>query len=429
VNIGRIFSTLAKSGMHNPMIDLWEQPLAGQITPIASILPNTALRVNILAGGRCGRSGTHFGNSQGGETMAKYFLLEHRSAKVFSLGVALALGCMAATTANVAQAAVLVRGSVVVLTTPNTPGAQVDIVNALPLPLPQPASADAAAEAQSDLIKLLTNAATGGGPSGFHAGNTGTGGGDAPVDLGTRAAAGNGASPQDWGTSNYPFTTAQADLNGVATNKDYPYRAAGNLAFLISGQSYLCSASLIAPGIVVTAAHCVNNWGQKQFYSNWKFSPGYRDGKAPYGVITTVAEYVPTAYYNGTDGCAQAGVICPDDVAILVLKPKGTAQAPVYIGSKVGWLGWNYGGGFVGGLTEITQLGYPCDLDACQLMERNDSQGFTSSLASRVGDIPTWQSSSRALRHSHPPASQSCIITPALHSRKLAKATLLKQRC
>ena len=29
----------------------------------------------------------------------------------------------------------------------------------------------------------------------------------------------------------------------------------------------MCSASLIKPGIVVTAAHCVANYGQHQFYS------------------------------------------------------------------------------------------------------------------------------------------------------------------
>ena len=79
-----------------------------------------------------------------------------------------------------------------------------------------------------------------------------------------------------------------------------------------------------------------------------------------------------------------------------MLKPKGTTQAPVYIGSKTGWFGYWYGGGFTNGITEITQLGYPCDLDNCQLMERTDSQGFQSSSLSNntiIGSLMTGGSS------------------------------------
>jgi V8-like Glu-specific endopeptidase len=132
---------------------------------------------------------------------------------------------------------------------------------------------------------------------------------------------------------------------------------------------------MIKRGIVVTAAHCVANYGQSQFYHNWHFYPGYRNGIAPYGNWTVYQAWVKTAYLNGTDNCAQYGVVCPDDVATLILNP----QSGNYVGSQTGWYtyGWN-GFGFYNGLTHITQIGYPLCLDNGRLMERNDSQGSVS---------------------------------------------------
>ena len=97
----------------------------------------------------------------------------------------------------------------------------------------------------------------------------------------------SGVTPQDFGTNNHPFTTARADLFGLNDNAVYPYRAAGKLFFNIGSSSYICSASLIKRGIVVTAAHCVANYGQSQFYGGWRFVPGYRNGSAPFGTAVT----------------------------------------------------------------------------------------------------------------------------------------------
>ncbi len=76
---------------------------------------------------------------------------------------------------------------------------------------------------------------------------------------------------------------------------------------------------MIKRGLVVTAAHCVANYGQQQFYHNWHFYPGYRNGVAPFGNWTVFQAWVKTAYFNGTDNCAVYGVVCPDDVAVLIL--------------------------------------------------------------------------------------------------------------
>jgi V8-like Glu-specific endopeptidase len=246
----------------------------------------------------------------------------------------------------------------------------IDFVNAKAMPLPANFSApDPGAHLQS----LLSNTSLG--TPGVSAGADGNGAQNS-IFLGTPAASEGGIESQDYGTQNHPFTTAKADLNGGATNTFFPYRPAGKLFFKIGSSNYICSASLIKKGVVVTAAHCVANYGKKQFYGSWQFVPGYRNGSAPYGVWTVRTAYVLSAYYNGTDGCYQYGVICPDDVAILLLNPSGSS----YPGTATGYYGYGWNGyGFVGTLTQITQLGYPAGLDNAAYMERNDSYGYRNS--------------------------------------------------
>jgi V8-like Glu-specific endopeptidase len=237
------------------------------------------------------------------------------------------------------------------------------------MPLP---SSSAAPNFTEDMIQALL-ATPELGPSGSEPGSEGTGGGENRIFVGTPAVSDEGVAPEDFGTNNHPFTTVRADLFSVNTNTTYPYRAAGILTFCNGcsdgNNNYYCTASTIKKGVIVAAAHCVSNFGKKTFYSNWKFYPGYRNGTAPYGVIGVKYAFVLTAYYNGTDPCAQSGVICQDDVAVLVLNSD--------IGNTIGWFGYWYGGGFTSnGLEEITQLGYPGGLDNGRYMERNDSQGY-----------------------------------------------------
>jgi V8-like Glu-specific endopeptidase len=248
----------------------------------------------------------------------------------------------------------------------------VDFVHAKPMSLPQNPLPHDATQA---LIQAVS-AASAEGPSGYSGGHIGNGK-TSPMFLGVpEVSTENEVTPEDFGTNNHPFTTVRADLYNETTNLSYPYRAAGKLFFNEPGGSFICSASLLKRGIVVTAAHCVANYGKKQFYSNWRFVPAYRNGAAPYGVWTVKQAWVPTVYYNGTDACAVYGVVCPDDVAVLILN----TQNGNYPGTTVGWFGYWYGGGFTSsGLGQITQLGYPVGLDSAAYMERNDSYGYKSS--------------------------------------------------
>jgi V8-like Glu-specific endopeptidase len=328
--------------------------------------------------------------------MLAHFHLKARLAPLSRFAALLAFCCMVAATAGEARDVIATHGAVTELVIA-ADSSQPDIVSAQEFAMPRP-DAGTPARARSDLLKLLTNSRNSGSArSGFHPGGIGTGV-ESPETVGTMSTGNSGVSPQDQGTSGYPFSTSQADLNGVATNKDYPYRTTGKLTFAAGGGGEYCSASLIAPGIVVTAAHCVAGYGQSQYYNQWAFMPGYRNGVAPYGIWKVAHAYVLTAYYNGTDNCADYGITCPDDVAILVLSHKGASANPTYVGSKTGWLAWGYGGfGFApNSIVQITQLGYPGDLDGATHMERNDSQGYVSASNSSntiIGSLMTGGSS------------------------------------
>jgi V8-like Glu-specific endopeptidase len=300
-------------------------------------------------------------------------LLTSRRKQVGGVVAIMAFGCVFAGQANAQVRSV---NGFTVFTVPDVASqmTSVDYVRAKPLPVP---TNNLTADQTQYLISTLMSPPALGTP-GYSAGVTGTGAAS-PEFLGWPVPADSGGlGAQMYGTNNHPFSTARADLNpgGVtATNTAYPYRAAGKLFFNIGSSTYICSASMIKRGIAVTAAHCVAGYGQRQFYSGWRFVPGYRNGSAPFGTSTVAQVWIKSAYFNGTDGCFVFGVVCPDDVAILVLNPiSGT-----YAGSRTGWFGYGWNGyGFVGGQTHITQLGYPAGLNSAAYMERNDSSGFAN---------------------------------------------------
>jgi V8-like Glu-specific endopeptidase len=260
----------------------------------------------------------------------------------------------------------------------NSHHAPPDFVHARPMPLPD---ATISEDAVHGLLESMETDHPVLGGSGGAPGNEGTGSRTdfEPLFLGEPERDQDDQvtpRPEDWGTSNLPFTTVRADLSGLDTNTVYPYRAIGKIFFNVTSKGYnWCSGSMIKPGIVVTAGHCVAQFGKKKFQSGWTFVPGYSKGAAPYGTWTVKYAYILTSYYDGTDSCAQSGVVCEDDVALLVLNTQNGKN----LGNTVGWFGYWYGGGFTSGLAQITQIGFPGGLDSANYMERTDSQAFSSS--------------------------------------------------
>lgn len=83
----------------------------------------------------------------------------------------------------------------------------------------------------------------------------------------------NEVMPQEYGVDGHPFTTSRVDVKRNSPSKDYPFSPAGKLYFRIGEDTYVCSASLIKPGVAVTAAHCVTDFEGSGFFADWEFVP------------------------------------------------------------------------------------------------------------------------------------------------------------
>lgn len=109
---------------------------------------------------------------------------------------------------------------------------------------------------------------------------------------------------------------------------EYPLQAIGRLEIFWEGKSGLgtCSATLIGPDKLITAAHCVYDKENKQFAKRIYFTPG-RDGDyIPYGMYGAKTVYMPADYPNSQ---MQSG---NSDIAVISLATP--------IGNRLGYLGF-----------------------------------------------------------------------------------------
>lgn len=213
----------------------------------------------------------------------------------------------------------------------------------------------------------------------------------AGADVGNNAY---GIEPKLW----WPYSTARvasSSNNGGVTIPDNPvsstpYRQTGKLLMKFGGDWAVCTASLVKPSVLVTAAHCVHDFGlgQSGFASEVYWVPANTDDPlsvpdpGAFGVWAAIAWYIPLPYYNGTDTCARTapGVVCNNDLALVVLETKNSSSAGQVLGGTYGY-GTN-GYGFVKSpvfkntiVADITQLGYPVAFDDGFQMQRNNSFG------------------------------------------------------
>jgi len=169
-----------------------------------------------------------------------------------------------------------------------------------------------------------------------------------------------------------------------------PYRQTGLLLIEFTDHAvYQCTASLIMPNVLVTAAHCVQDYGMAENSSaiNIQWIPAntgdpFDPSQAPFGVWQGKNFVISSSYANGTDTCARnaRGVVCNNDLALISLYPQGTDKAAAVLGDAYyyGWNGYSYikSPAFKNlVVADITELGYPVAFDDGEQMQRNNSFG------------------------------------------------------
>jgi V8-like Glu-specific endopeptidase len=180
----------------------------------------------------------------------------------------------------------------------------------------------------------------------------------------------------------HPFTTKNASAKGAIDPVDkYPWRAAGKMFMKFGSSTFVCTASVIRKNLLVTAAHCVHNFGEKEqgFADSVTFEPARHGNEKPFGTWVAKEWWIPKVYFEGTDICSPnaPGVVCTNDIAVVVLK-KNANQSIANLTGKFGFKSDGYGYGNLWGksVTQITQLGYPAQNYDGLKMIRTDSLGY-----------------------------------------------------
>ncbi|GAB2869403.1 hypothetical protein GCM10027074_41300 [Streptomyces deserti] len=109
---------------------------------------------------------------------------------------------------------------------------------------------------------------------------------------------------------------------------------------------HFCTASVVhGPyrNLIVTAAHCLDGTGQLVFV------PGYRDGRAPYGVWRVKRRFLPDGWAKGQDE--------DSDVAFAVLAGRDGKGVEDVVGAD------RFTVGTATGATAVTVTGYPDSRD------------------------------------------------------------------
>lgn len=188
---------------------------------------------------------------------------------------------------------------------------------------------------------------------------------DAPVPQ----LAGERAIPLDVGVRRAYFSSQP--LVPLAADREYPYSAIGRLFFTIPGRGdFVCSGSVIAARLVLTAGHCVHSGsGNEQgWFTNLEFAPAYRDGVAPYSTWKAATAFVTDPWYKGQDKVPNVA-----DYALIELEDQLVGGVSRRIGEVVGLLGYQTNSLMP---NHAHLIGYPRVFEAGERMHQVTAQSY-----------------------------------------------------
>lgn len=183
-------------------------------------------------------------------------------------------------------------------------------------------------------------------------------------DAMTVSSADDSVGPAAVNPSGQRFTNSRVVPMSVLRGT-YPWQTVGKLFFRTdAGRNAVCSASIVQRRVIATAGHCLYNPSTRRFFSNFFFVPGFDNGASPCGGYDWEYAAVTGSWSSigGFPNQADFGVIVPVN---------RSCRGQTRIGGSLGWLGWRT----VSLLNNhATILGYPCNLDSCQILQQTNAQ-------------------------------------------------------
>jgi Trypsin-like peptidase domain len=120
-------------------------------------------------------------------------------------------------------------------------------------------------------------------------------------------------------------------LAAPATQAIDGYKTVGKLSVSALGIPFSCTATVIGPDIILTAAHCFKGELDGLMYttSGWSFAPMWHDNKSPYGKWSVRSVYLVRAWISKLNP--------KYDFAVVVLNPRAGHDIAYYTGQD----SWN----------------------------------------------------------------------------------------